>query len=90
VQNLRQGFFVKYEGQPYKGSIATTNDKEGLSLVSFQQPVTKAWWEEEVIESSRLSLWTEGIKQLRVIAPCIVLFDSWRGPKCKTCPYRSY
>ena len=90
MQNLRQGFFVKYEGQPYKGSIATTNDKKGLSLVSFQQPVTKAWWEEEVIESSRLSLWTEGIMQLRVIAPCIVLFESWRGQKCNTCPYRSY
>lgn len=89
VQDLKQGFFVKYGSQPYKGSVAKINDVEGVSLVSFQQPVNKAWCDEEVIDSSRLNLWTEGFKQLRVIAPCIVLFDSWRGQKCMTCPYRS-
>lgn len=90
MQHLKPGFFVKYESQPYKGSVATTNDKNGLALVSFQQPVTKAWCDEEVIETSRLNLWTEGVLQVRVINPCIVLFESWRGQKCKTCPYRSY
>jgi hypothetical protein len=90
VQDLKQGFFVKYEGQPYKGSVATANENAGLALVSFQHPVNKVWWDEEAIESSRLTLWTEGLKQLRVINPCKVLYESWRGQKCKACPFRSF
>lgn len=82
-----QGFFVKYRNQPYKGTLYYYNETEKTALVSFQER-NGEWGNPEECDISDLYLWTEGKTQVRVITPCITLFQCWKSFKCFDCPYK--
>ncbi len=83
----RQGFFVQFRNQPHKGILHYYHEALNMALVSFQTE-TGEWGEPEFCDMSDLLLWSEGKKPLRVLMPCIVMFQRWKGEKCLTCHYR--
>lgn len=83
----RQGFFVKYRNQQYKGILHDFNECAKTALVSFQGK-NGEWGEYEECDTKDLMLWSEGKTQITVLRPCITMFQCWKGFKCFSCPYQ--
>lgn len=96
-QNFKEGFFVKFRGQPYKGIVKGEASKysNGEVLVWFESPdqdlrYNMANYAPEHISEEDLVLWHEGKIPVRVRSGCNLMYESWRGKKCDSCPYRNY
>ncbi len=83
----REGFYVQFINQPHKGMLHHYDHALKMALVSFQTDINE-WGQPELCDIADLLLWTEGLKPIRTLNPCIVMFGCWKGPKCNTCPYQ--